>query len=85
MRMLLVVGACLPLLAACEGMKEKVDESRQERCHKADWAMVGERDGVENIKNAADRYQLICGDLFQPGPYNEGLKKGAGRRPTPPV
>ena len=85
MRMLLVVGACLPLLSACEGMQQKVDDSRQERCNKADWAMVGERDGFENIKNAADRYQMICGDLFKPEPYSEGLKKGAVRRPTPPV
>jgi len=51
----------------------------------ADGVLVGERDGVEGVMNAAERYQYICGDMFQPGPYKEGLQKGQARRPRPPV
>ena len=62
-----------------------IDASRQDRCQRADWALVGERDGVEGMRTMGDRYANICGDMFQPGPYQEGLKKGLSRRPTPPV
>jgi hypothetical protein len=84
MRLALVVGACA-LLAGCESMSQKVDASRQERCQKADWAMVGERDGVAGSASYADRYSNICGDLFNAGAYREGFSKGAARRPRPPV
>jgi hypothetical protein len=74
----LIALAFFILLAGCESMQEKVAASRQDRCQRADWILVGERDGVEGVMNAADR-------MFQPGPYKEGLQKGAARRPRPPV
>jgi len=40
---------------------------------------------VEGIANQAERYQMICGELFQPAPYKEGLQQGLARRPRPPV
>jgi hypothetical protein len=46
---------------------------------------VGERDGVAGAVMQAERYAEICGDMFQPGPYKEGLQKGLARRPRPPV
>ena len=85
MRMLFAVAACALLVSGCEGMKEKVHDSRQERCARADWKEVGRRDGVEGIGTAAARYQEICGDMYQPGPYQEGLREGLARRPRPPV
>lgn len=84
MRLALVVGACA-LLAGCESMSQKVDASRQERCQKADWAQVGERDGVAGSASYADRYSNICGDMFNAGAYREGFSKGSARRPKPPV
>jgi hypothetical protein len=66
-------------------MSQKIDASRQERCHKADWAMVGERDGVEGATTMADRYAHICGELYNATAYKEGLQKGLARRPRPPV
>jgi hypothetical protein len=84
MRLLLVLGA-LVLVSGCESWNQKVDASRQDRCQRADWALVGERDGVEGATTMADRYAHICGDMFQPGPYKEGLGKGMARRPRPPV
>jgi hypothetical protein len=68
-------------LAGCAS----VDASRQDRCQKAEWAKVGERDGLEGNRTMADRYANVCGDMFQPGAYQEGLQKGLARRPTPPV
>ncbi|HXU41359.1 MAG TPA: hypothetical protein VN675_03480 [Burkholderiales bacterium] len=82
---LLLVTACAVLVAGCEAMGEKIDASRQDRCQRAEWAKVGERDGLEGATTMADRYQHICGDMFQPGPYREGLQKGTARRPRPPV
>ena len=84
MRALIALAFCT-LLAGCESMQEKVAASRQDRCERADWILVGERDGVEGVTTQAERYQYICGDLFQPGPYKEGLQKGLARRPRPPV
>jgi hypothetical protein len=84
MRLVLTLTACA-LVTGCESMSNRIDESRQERCHKADWAQVGERDGVEGATMMTERYAKICGDLFQPGPYREGLQKGMARRPRPPV
>ena len=68
----------------CESMSQKIDASRQERCHKADWAMVGERDGVEGVSQG-DRYSNICGDAYNDAAYRQGLSKGQARRPRPPV
>jgi hypothetical protein len=82
---LITVAVCLPLVTGCAGLNEKIDASRQDRCQRADWALVGERDGVEGVTTQAERYQYICGELFQPGPYKEGLQKGLARRPRPPV
>ena len=85
MRNVTALAVCAALGAGCTAMEEKVAASRQDRCQRADWILVGERDGVEGVMNAADRYQYICGDMFQPGPYQEGLQKGSARRPRPPV
>ena len=82
---LLLIAACAALVTGCESVSNRVDASRQDRCQRADWNQVGERDGVEGANSMAERYAHICGDLFQPGPYQEGLKKGAARRPRPPV
>ena len=81
MRILLAIAACVPFVAGCAS----IDASRQDRCARADWALVGERDGVEGAVTMADRYANICGDMFQPDPYKEGLQKGLARRPKPPV
>ena len=85
MKLLLLAGACALLVAGCESMSQKIDASRQERCHKADWAMVGERDGVEGATAMAERYAHICGDQYNAAAYKEGLQKGTARRPRPPV
>ena len=82
---LLLVTACAVLATGCESFSNRVDASRQDRCQRADWAQIGERDGVEGANTMAERYAHICGELFQPGPYQEGLRKGAARRPRPPV
>ena len=73
------------LIWGCEGMSQKVDASRQERCQRADWAQVGERDGLEGAQGMAERYSSICGDLFEAGPYQEGVKKGSSRRGRAPA
>jgi hypothetical protein len=80
-----VLVLLIPILAGCESMNAKIDASRQDRCQRAEWAKVGERDGLEGARTMADRYANICGDMFEAGPYNEGLQKGLARRPTPPV
>ena len=77
--------AAILLLTGCESMSQKVDASRQDRCARADWAQVGERDGVTGSPLLKDRYEYICGDMFQAGPYQEGLRQGLARRPRPPV
>ena len=82
---ILVLAAVSLLFAGCENMKEKIHDSRQERCARADWKEVGRRDGVEGISTAAGRYQDICGDMYQPAPYQEGLREGFARRPRPPA
>ena len=81
---LIAIAACAALVAGCESMSNRIDESRQDRCQRADWAQIGERDGVEGASQA-ERYAHVCGDMFQPGPYQEGLRKGTARRPRPPV
>lgn len=79
------LALCCAVLAGCAGMQDKVDASRQDRCARADWRLVGERDGVQTGASAADRYEYICGDMFQAAPYQEGLRQGLARRPRPPV
>jgi hypothetical protein len=85
MRSVITAAVLTTLLSACADMKEKIAESRQDRCERADWKEVGLRDGVEGIANQAERYQMICGELFQAAPYKEGLQQGLARRPRPPV
>jgi hypothetical protein len=82
MRTLAGITAIL-LVAGCESMSQKVDASRQDRCARADWAQVGERDGLAGSPLLAERYEYICGDMFQAGPYNEGFQKGRARKPRP--
>ena len=77
--------ALVILVAGCESMGEKIDASRQDRCARAEWATVGERDGFAGNAMQAERYAEICGDMFQPAPYKEGLQKGLARRPKPAV
>jgi hypothetical protein len=77
--------ALVILVAGCESMGEKIDASRQDRCARADWATVGERDGFAGNAMQAERYAEICGDMFQAAPYKEGLQKGLARRPKPVV
>ena len=84
-KFIIAAGACLPLVAGCAGFNEKIDASRQDRCERADWKLVGQRDGVEGAANQAERYQYICGELFKPEPYREGLREGLARRPRPPA
>jgi uncharacterized protein YceK len=84
-RISFAIAACAGLVSGCESMSQKIDASRQDRCQRADWAMVGERDGVEGATTMADRYQHICGDMFSADLYGQGLQKGSARRPRPPV
>lgn len=84
MRLLLAVTACA-LVTGCESMSNKVDASRQDRCQRADWALVGERDGATtgNQTMLSDRYAYICGDMYNDAAYKEGFSKGFARRPKP--
>lgn len=85
MRYLILIAACAPLLAGCESWNRMVGDSRQDRCQKADWAMVGERDGATsgNVTLLSDRYSYICGDMYNDAAYKEGFNKGFARRPKP--
>jgi len=82
---LLLIGACAVLVTGCESWNQRVDASRQDRCQKADWAMVGERDGATtgNVTMLSDRYSYICGDMYNDAAYKEGFSKGFARRPKP--
>jgi hypothetical protein len=82
MRTLISIAAVL-LIAGCESMSQRVDASRQDRCERADWALVGERDGLAGHPLLADRYEYICGELFKSAPYSEGFQKGRARKPSP--
>ena len=84
MRLLLAVAACA-LVTGCESMSNKVDASRQDRCQRANWAEVGERDGATtgNQTLLSDRYSYICGDMYDDAKYKEGFSKGFARRPKP--
>jgi hypothetical protein len=82
---LLLVGACAMLVTGCESWNQRVDASRQDRCQRADWALVGERDGATsgNVTMLGDRYAYICGDMYNDAAYKEGFAKGFARRPKP--
>jgi len=82
---LLLVGACAVLVSGCQAWNQTVDDSRQDRCQRADWAMVGERDGATtgNVTLLSDRYAYICGDMYNDAAYKDGFQKGFARRPKP--
>jgi hypothetical protein len=82
---LLLVGACAMLVMGCESMNQKVDASRQDRCQRANWSEVGERDGATsgNQTLMSDRYSYICGDMYNDAAYKAGFSKGFARRPKP--
>jgi hypothetical protein len=78
-----IIVAAVVLVAGCEAMSQKVDASRQDRCQRADWSQVGERDGISGSPLLKDRYEYICGDMFQAAPYEQGFQKGRARKPQP--
>ena len=82
---LLLAGACALLISGCESMSQKVDASRQDRCQRANWSEVGERDGSTsgNQTMLSDRYSYICGDMYDDAAYKAGFTKGFARRPKP--
>lgn len=84
MRIVIVLAAGL-LVAGCESFSNKVDASRQDRCQRANWADVGERDGATtgNQTLLSDRYSYICGDMYDDAAYKAGYAKGFARRPKP--
>ena len=84
MRAMIVLALLLPVVAACESMNEKITASRQDRCERADWKEVGLRDGVGGTRLMADRYEYICGDLFNPQAYKEGFQQGLAKKPAAP-
>lgn len=75
--------AAILLATGCESMNQKIDASRQDRCERADWALVGERDGTAGSPILKDRYEYICGEMFKAAPYEEGFQKGRARKPRP--
>jgi hypothetical protein len=77
------VIAAIVLIAGCESMSQKIDASRQDRCERADWALVGERDGASASPLLADRYEYVCGEMFKPEAYQAGFQKGRMRKPAP--
>lgn len=83
MRVRVATAVAALLCGGCASMNEKIDTSRQDRCQRAEWNAVGERDGMEGAQGMAERYARICGDMFQAGPYEDGVKKGAARRGRP--
>jgi len=86
MRLVLCLTAVMAL-AGCEAMGNKVDASRQDRCQRANWSEVGERDGATtgNQTMLSDRYAYICGDMYDDAAYKAGFSKGFARRPKPAV
>jgi hypothetical protein len=84
MRILFLIAAGGCLLAGCQAMSDKIDASRQDRCQRADWKLVGERDGVAGTRTMADRYEYICGDLYNSKAYQEGFQVGLMRKPPAP-
>jgi hypothetical protein len=84
MRQLIVLALLVPLVSACESMNEKIAASRQDRCERANWKDVGLRDGVGGTRLMADRYEQICGDMFNAQAYKEGFQEGAAKKPAAP-
>ena len=84
MRQLIAMAHFVPLVSACESMNEKIAASRQDRCERADWKDVGLRDGVGGTRLMADRYEQICGDMFNAQAYNEGFQQGLAKKPAAP-
>ncbi len=82
---LMALALFLALLSGCDSMNQKVADSRQDRCARANWADVGERDGATsgNATLMSDRYSYICGDMYNDAAYKEGFAKGFARRPKP--
>jgi hypothetical protein len=85
MKAWIVVAVGAAFASGCAGFEEKVAASRQDRCERADWKHVGERDGFAGNAAQAERYEYICGELFQAAPYKEGLRDGLARRRPAPV
>ena len=85
MRRLLALPFLLALLSGCAAMKADQAATYQDRCQRADWAQVGERDGSTsgNQTLLSDRYSYICGDLYNDAAYKQGFDKGFARRPKP--
>jgi hypothetical protein len=85
MRPLFSLALVIPFIAGCESMKADQAATYQDRCQRADWAMVGERDGATsgNQTLLSDRYAYICGDMYKDAAYKEGFDKGFARRPKP--
>ena len=83
MRSLFALLLVVPIVAGCQAMNEKVAASRQDRCERADWKEVGLRDGVTGTQLMQDRYEYICGDLFNAQAYKEGFQLGRARKPAP--
>jgi len=85
MRRLLALPLFLSLLSGCAAMKADQAATYQDRCQRADWAQVGERDGATsgNQTMLSDRYAYICGDMYKDAAYKEGFAKGFARRPKP--
>ena len=81
MRSLISLALAMPFIAGCAAWNEKVDTSRQDRCQRADWKLVGERDGATGTRLMADRYTEICGDMFNAQAYSEGFQVGLTRKP----
>ena len=81
MRQLIALALLGVLVSGCETWNQKVDASRQDRCQRADWKDVGERDGATGTRLMADRYAEICGDMFNAKTYQEGFQVGLTRKP----
>ena len=85
MRVLIALAACGPFVLGCEALDEMMGATRESRCGQADWRQLGLRDGVMGVADGAERLQEICGDMFQPVLYRDGLEESLARRPRPPV
>ena len=75
MRTPTVIAAIL-LLAGCESMSQKVDASRQDRCERADWALVGERDGASGSPLLAIVTSTSAARCSRPSRTRQGFQKG---------
>jgi hypothetical protein len=82
---LLIIAGCALLVTGCQSWNERVDASRQDRCQRANWADVGERDGATtgNVTLMSERYAYFCGDMYKDAEYKQGFAKGFARRPKP--